>query len=62
MWYGDPEMFPALSFSPQSIEEAMWPPHAKSTVELVAVYVTRTVVLRAAPSGDDGPTAGPAVY
>ncbi len=42
MWYGEPEIEPALLPTPQSICEAMWPPQASSTVEFVAVKVTIT--------------------
>jgi hypothetical protein len=42
MWYGEPEIEPAALPRPQSICEAMWPPQASSTVELVAVNVTTT--------------------
>ena len=48
MWYGEPEIEPALLPAPQSICEAMWPPQATSTVESEAVKVTITVRLPAA--------------
>ena len=48
MWYGEPEIEPALLPAPQSICEAMCPPQASSTVEFVAVKVTITERLPAA--------------
>ncbi len=58
MWYGEPEIAPALLPAPQSICEAMWPPQARRTVEFVAVKVTITVRL---PAGSLAPYAMPVI-
>src|SRR5437660_5804030 len=42
MWYGEPEIAPALLPAPQSIWEAMWPPQATRAVALVAVKLMVT--------------------